>query len=282
MIFFISEGRLGNQLFQYAFLNHIAKANERIICFNMDIFKKNIATDNKKFIFLPKTKGIYKISYLFNAIFSFLSVLRLVGFVEEGSALKPPNKRLQISTGLFPIIFVKTGFFQSEDFFDKQDVDFYLKDNHLTKAKMLLAELEKDNVVFIHVRRGDYLQEVYNGKQDISLPKAYYQNAINFFVDKLHNPFFVFLSDDGEYVQQEFAHIENKYISNNSMLVDLAIMSLCDYGVLSNSSFSWWGAYLSENKKNMIFPKYWFGWKSRYESHLSVQPQWATILDPNS
>ena len=65
------------------------------------------------------------------------------------------------------------------------------------------------------------------------------------------------------------------------MATDLAIMSLCEYGIVSNSSFSWWGAYLMKNRKEVIFPKYWYGWKQRVESHVGIQPEWAKLIDVN-
>jgi hypothetical protein len=43
------------------------------------------------------------------------------------------------------------------------------------------------------------------------------------------------------------------------MGIVFALMTLCEYGVCSNSSFSWWGAYLMKNKKIVIMPKYWYG-----------------------
>jgi hypothetical protein len=56
-------------------------------------------------------------------------------------------------------------------------------------------------------------------------------------------------------------------------------MSLCEYGVTSNSGFSWWGAYFMKNRKELLFPKYRRGWKNRTESHPGIQPSWATVID---
>ena len=91
--------------------------------------------------------------------------------------------------------------------------------------------------------------------------------------------FFIFLSDDAGFVECCFEDIENKYISRNSMTVDLAIMSLCLYGIVSNSSFSWWGAYMMKDRKKVVFPKYWYGWKIKVESHVNIQPEWAEVIE---
>ena len=98
---------------------------------------------------------------------------------------------------------------------------------------------------------------------------------------EIDSPYYIFLSDDPEYVEQAFQHIdeEYKYISKNSPVVDLSLMSLCEYGVCSNSTFAWWGSYLMNKKQKVFFPKYWLGWRTKTESHPGIQPSWSIVLD---
>ena len=38
---------------------------------------------------------------------------------------------------------------------------------------------------------------------------------------------------------------------------------------------------MMENKKEVIFPKFWYGWKHKIESHVDIQPKWAKIVEVN-
>lgn len=63
--------------------------------------------------------------------------------------------------------------------------------------------------------------------------------------------------------------------------IDLYLMSLCDYHVMANSSYSWWGAFLS-NDPTPIFPSNWFGYlvSSYTDAGLMFPPGWIEVHDP--
>lgn len=282
MILFLSDGRLGNQLFQYAFLNTIAKENEKIITANMEQFVDKFEIKNPNF--LHKKLGKYILFIVKKIIKPYILEtfvkIKLIGYIKQdvsGTLFLPTYTKIN---GILPITLVETDFFQSEDFFDKNKIDFSIKENYFKEAKEFLTQVPKDSTkIFVHIRRGDYIFESYLGVQGIDLPKSYFKEAMSKISENINNPFFVFLSDDSSYVECCFENIKNKIISKNSMGTDLAIMSLCQYGIVSNSSFSWWGAYMMKDKKRVIFPKYWYGWKHKIESHINIQPRWAEVIE---
>ena len=280
MIFFFSDGRLGNQIFQLAFLNEIAKPNEQIISFNLGkvllIFDSNLKIKN-----LEIKNKIWQFVFrkLFFFLFELLSFFRLITIVSENFDTVTYKKKI----GLFWFAtYVRTGFFQSESFFikDKFLSSIKIKNDYLTTAQKFINEIPQNfSKIFIHVRRGDYLTEVYNGKKGINLPLDYYTKAIKTVNEKVANPYYIILSDDVEFAEIAFADIKNKLISNNNDLVDLIVMSLCDGGIISNSSYSWWGAFLLKNKQIVIMPKHWYGWKDKKQSHNGINLSFADAIE---
>jgi hypothetical protein len=97
---------------------------------------------------------------------------------------------------------------------------------------------------------------------------------------------FVVFSDDINLCKIEIKKIlKNKnviYIEGNRHFHDLYLISLCKHQIMSNSSFSWWGAYLNKNsQKKVICPAAdkWFGPSLKHNNPKDVIPKGAIIID---
>ena len=127
--------------------------------------------------------------------------------------------------------------------------------------------------VSVHVRRGDYLK--YSDFHAI-MGKDYYNNAMNLFEKDVR---YVFFSDDIEWCKQTFANEGNVFIEKQDDVLDLYLMSKIPNNIIGNSSFSWWAAWLNENKdKKIISPSVWFGQKNQHLTMKDLIPEnWIKV-----
>lgn len=136
------------------------------------------------------------------------------------------------------------------------------------KNALMLEEINKLNSVCLHIRRGDYLNPRWKNLQICTF--EYYNNAINEILDRVENPvFFVFSnsSEDLEWIKENYhfkdekgqKQVQLKYVDlNNPDYEELRLMYSCKHLIISNSTFSWWGAYLSSFvEKIVIAPERW-------------------------
>ena len=130
--------------------------------------------------------------------------------------------------------------------------DFQFKNNILDPCKQMVATVEKP--IALHVRRGDYLV---NSDNHPPCSKEYYDAALDKF-DSSRNV--IVFSDDPAWCNDQFDNDRFLVSEGGDNLADLCMMSLCSDFIIANSSFSWWGSWLSENPdKRIIAPSKWFG-----------------------
>jgi len=154
------------------------------------------------------------------------------------------------------------------------------------RMKEIKAKFGNNNpVVSIHVRRGDYLIPQHSF---CYLDSDYYEEAlVNHFLP-IEDYNFVVFSNDIAYVKEmldgDNIHfvdpIGGEKVCTDSEKEDLALLSLCDHHIIANSSYSWWGAYLSKSKdKKIICPTNWL--KSYHQSSWIngnyYPPTWINI-----
>jgi hypothetical protein len=107
---------------------------------------------------------------------------------------------------------------------------------------------------FLHVRGGDY---VGHWLHDVGLGKRYYPSAIQSMKDAGITRFSVFTNDRDYCLSQGvLKDLDYEFIDENE-IDSLYLMSQCKAGIMANSSFSWWGAYLNPNRPICI-PSKWF------------------------
>jgi len=167
------------------------------------------------------------------------------------------------------------GFFQSERWFaavaDEVRELFTVHPAH--RAARAARHPDLPPYICMHVRRGDYLE---TGLW--ALPISYFLDALASIPDRERYELIV-VSDDPEGVRGELADVAGVRCAENPPMVDLLLLMNADAVITSNSSFSWWGAWLNTRPGlRVIAPKHWLGFAAGAEEPSGVIPRgWQTI-----
>ena len=261
MIIFLESGRLGNQIFQYAALRSITSEKERLILIGFNDLKQSLEGFDAIFLY-NHTSFLFRFMTRYRVhIEKIIKLQSLFGVIYENyekNKISIVKKR-----GLFNINYCLMSFFQSQNSFNPKILENISINANLidsTNRTIINFGISKKKV-FVHIRRCDYI--TYPSVQfPAILPVEWYINCINKMNILLDNPFYIFVSDDTQYVNKFFGFLPNKYISKANSSQDFALMCECDGGILSPSSFAWWASYFIKQKNvNSIFlaPKYWIG-----------------------
>lgn len=265
MIVLIENGKLGNQLFQYAALKTLISKGELLCLIGFDDIKKTFDDIEAHFI-LPSKSALTRALILFlPKIDIFLGKIPAFRLIEEKRIGE--HTTIKVNSGFINQIGyckTNTSFFQSEQFLSSRaTASIKVKPHLLNQAKDKLESLNciHQKLIFVHIRRGDYLQ--WPSKENPAvIPTKWYRHCINEIKKIYHNTFLIFVSDDIPYVKDLFGEMDNSFISEGDKSEDFALMTLCDGGILSASSFAWWAAYFAKiNNPEAVFlaPLYWAG-----------------------
>lgn len=139
----------------------------------------------------------------------------------------------------------------------------------------LIQEMSSCESVAIHVRKGkDYTAlDWYSNTCEVD----YYRKAIEYMKSHMENPRFYVFADNPEWVKENFTDFEYTLVEGNPTSgwgshFDMQLMSLCKHNIISNSTYSWWGAFLNQHENKIVIgPRYWFNPKGNYPEVTSAR-----------
>lgn len=275
----IWEG-LGNQLFQYAYARALQLRNNedvRLCALHGQGDRTYRQYELDKFaITLPRDKNFERIAMcldkcgnakeLIKKIFVFPGICR---YVEEKSVHY--DEKLRNIHGNYFL----NGWFQNEKYF--KDYEEVIRNEIRPRKRIKIPKklryiLDNENTVSVHIRRGDYK------KYHTILNREYYDKALELIDQEVENAFYLVFSDDLDWVQKHMNFSRSVYFVNSDKKLEdyeeLIIMSKCKNNIIANSTFSWWGAWLNDNKQKIVIgPRQW-----AQQNNVNIMPDtWIKI-----
>ncbi len=273
MISVCFQGGLANRMFEYAFYRNLAKKGH------------DVYVDNHNF--KPRARMTYEAVDMKDAFPDIEMRITPEGMFRYSCAHGYKGKLLRFFNSLItkekyifqpkfgycPEIYDMIednsniiGLFQSEKFFAEISEDIRYQFTFLTFTEERNIEMSRlmssDNSVAIHIRKGsDYTNDKFWSG---TCPASYYCDAINYIKKNVKNPHFYLFTDNIKWVHNNIKDIDYTLIDWNPIkgkynFRDMQLMSCAKHNIISNSSYSWWGAWLNPNpNKIVVAPKVWF------------------------
>lgn len=288
-------GGLGNQMFQYAAGRRAAYVHKTELKLDISWFNNpgdaikrdyllNIFTINENF---ATEKEISKLKIEYNnrlALFYGKTISFIIPYCKQSHVIQHffhfDKNILQINRNVY-----LQGHWISEKYF--ADIastirnDFTFKNKPDKANSELIQRIRNCNSISLHVRRSDYISDKKTHDYHGVCGLDYYRKAVSFITKKVFNPTFFIFSDDPDWCK---ANLRLKYptvfVSHNlgkKDYEDMRLMSTCKHNIIANSTFSWWGAWLNQNKEKIVIaPEKWFGDTSINTSDL-IPSSWVKI-----
>lgn len=261
------EGGLGNQLFGLACgLAITTRHDANLILDSTNLKARKFELDSYGFECVSKTNLTSKLRYSLDKTLNLEVRERDFRFDPRIQLLKPPA--------------VIKGYFQSWKYFDeiRTEILKILESPMDTSSeyKYLLSELKQHKTLIVHIRRGDYKNlTTYHGM----VTENYLKTSIDLQL-RLSSPERIWVFSDSPEDVKSLVPNFDKIIGPetlNSPAEILGLMKCATSFVGSNSSLSWWAAYLNQfNSVAPIFPTPWFQ-ADDIDTKDLLLPGWVSI-----
>jgi hypothetical protein len=260
-------GGIGNQLFQFSAGLSLAIETEKPLQFDVSRLGRGTSKRRENVLDMVTLSGSSSIEYLVSTsrrpriLDTIVYRSKFANHVEKKFMNVYRSPSVGYDEGIYHLednVLIR-GYFQSYRYYEnlqKWGIYFSFDESLFSKTYWnLVAEIDFEADLAIHIRRGDYLQ---HWETIGLLDDSFFEQGINTLNPK--GRVFIF-SDDAQPMLNGFE--KYKTILTTDLMVghpveSLALMSKFKNIVISNSTFSWWAASLGRVDKNIVCPKPWY------------------------
>ena len=283
-------GGLGNQLFQYSLGRCLAQKN-----------RTSLKLDTSAFVDYPSRAYALE-HFAVQADVLTNEQLREMGIVGPGK-----NRFDRVFTRIFgkpriPVVKERAfefdpevlttrapcylkGYWQSQKYFQPIEElirsELRVKDPLSGENQKMADQIASSVAVSLHVRRGDYVTDAVTSRYHGTCSPQYYRAAEELMRDRLGPLTLYVFSDDPAWAEDNLRFPSQAVFAKHNGMArdyeDFRLLTMCQHHIIANSSFSWWGAWLSQNpNKLVIAPKNWFR-DARHRTDDLIPPEWIRI-----
>ena len=264
MIYIWMKGGLGNQLFQYAFGRYLSEITGQRMVLDLRVFQARQLGGSKAHERFTLDRLCLADCHITSPIHA-LAARTLNKVMASAPPLR--NKAAWITDrtpdagrtalALQNKIIFADGFFQRSLYPKGARAallrQFVPRDERNRQSAIALINQYRGEgpVVAVHVRRGDFLDA---DSPSAALPGEYFHRAM----ERFPGCTFLVFTDDPVWSRSQFGGSNIHIMPQSDAVQDLYAMSLADHNIISNSTFSWWSAWLNQNDhRRVIAPQIW-------------------------
>lgn len=279
-------GQLGNQMFEAAFADSVLRPGDLVFTIGMAELLAGFDWPLRPIANLGAAWRWRRLQLWIHRVGKVAVLMRLVDgirqqcddFVVDGVAHLWPGDNVRCSRGALPrVLFIDHGFYQNAAL--GPYASFRLKPQHLAAPRAFLGTLPDGPRAFVHIRRGDYRRWRPFGRSPL-LDMQYFRAGIARIRAAAPGTRFILLSDEIADVATQLAEPDVHVFAGANVYEDFGMMTLCDGGVISNSTLSWWGACLCRRTLPVVAPRHFVARGLGFDYPPGIMADWMTIIDP--
>jgi hypothetical protein len=277
MIVMVEEGRLGNQVFQYAALRTACRPNERLWLLGFDQLRETFTGIDARFSHIASNPLKHLVTLNYDRVRTLSRFVPMTGMVNESTESMVVRQPSRVSIS-------QPAWYQTDAYANSEAVRrLRVREDHLERAQAVLEAngLSGARTAFVHVRAGDYRQWP-TAEAPAILSPEWYRAQIMRLRESDSTVAVIGIGDEPEYVAEVMSSVPNGFTAREDYATEFALMSLCASGILSASSFAYWGAVFARRtfpNGTYIAPRFWAGHATQSWYPPNIQTNSLSYVD---